>query len=498
MKLDYFQDGRFYNGLLSKQTWLHGSSSGAENSHTRTYTYDYDKANRYNNALFSGSASENYNENASYDANGNILNLNRFGEFTDSSFGKIDSLAYSYSTNSNRLNGITDLANNTKGHKDNGNASDYTYYSDGSQKTDANKGITNTIYNYLGLQDEIQFGSTAKIKNVYTADGQKIIQYLINGTDTLRTDYVGDLIYKNKVLETVFHNEGRIKVALDTSIVNRSDTLGNHYSDTTIALNTRYQYFIQDQLGNNRVIFEKLNDSLFVAQHVDYYPFGSPFSESLFFSFTYQNKEYINFFGYDIYDFGWRQGDSWTGRWTSPDPANQFLSMTPYNFMGGNPVSNVDPDGQFVWFVWAGAAVIGGTSNLISNWSKIKNIKQGLAYFGSGAIGGVVSLTPAGFWGGSATTAGLNVGIDVVTGNLPNLDKFGDYAKYGLNLGLSGIGAGGAGSLSQLGYKGLSALFSSNASVSISGGSGATIVERFADGGFSSVANYEVVVKPAI
>lgn len=100
-----------------------------------------------------------------------------------------------------------------------------------------------------------------------------------------------------------------------------------------------------------------------MAQRIDYYPFGSPFeADSLDFRFLYQGKEYIDFLGLNIYDFGWRQGDSWIGRWYTPDPANQFLSMSPYSYMGGNPVSQIDPDGQ--WVHIAIGAAIGGVVNL--------------------------------------------------------------------------------------------------------------------------------------
>jgi hypothetical protein len=162
----------------------------------------------------------------------------------------------------------------------------------------------NFVYNYLYFQDEIQLGTNHKIKNFYIICDVKIFTFLINILNTIRTDYVGDVIYKNGVLETVFHDEGRIKVALDTTIVNWRETLGNHFSDTTITLATRYQYFIQDHLGNNRVIFEKLNDSLYFAQRTNYYSFGSPFeADSLDFRFSYQGKEYIDFMGLNQFDF---------------------------------------------------------------------------------------------------------------------------------------------------------------------------------------------------
>lgn len=240
-----------------------------------------------------------------------------------------------------------------------------------------------------------------------------------------------------------------------------------------------------------------MNDTLFIAQRVNYYPFGSPHrSDSLGFAFTYQNKEYINFFGYDMYNFGWRQGDSWTGRWTSTDPANQFLSMTPYNFMGGNPVSYIDPDGRALpILIFVGAAVIGGGGNLWSNWSKVKDWKSGLAYFASGAVGGAVSVVNPG--AGAGITIWGNVATDVATSNMPTFNNAWDVAKYTGGLALDGLGVAGAGSLARTGIPKLASWFSPSATVSMGGRSGATIV-NYLDEGFESVANFEVIVKPAI
>lgn len=381
MKLDYFQDARLYNGLLSKQTWLVDSTQ-------RSYLYSYDKANRYITANYTGIGNEKFSENSEYDANGNILKLNRFGKTGTTSYARIDSLNYSYPNNSNQLTGVIDLAIATKGHKDNGSSTDYTYYPDGSLKTDNNKGITDITYNYLGLPEDIKFGSTNKIKNLYTADGQKLAQLLIEGTDTTRTDYVGGLIYINGDLETVWTDEGRIKVDVDTTINSWLDTLTSivHY-DTLINFKSRYQYFIQDHLGNNRVIFEKLNDSLYVAQRMDYYPFGSPFeADSLDFRFSYQGKEYVDFLGLNQFDFHSRTYDSYLGRFSQVDGANQFASG--YTGMGNNPVSQIDPDGQFAFLPILAYAAVGVHINGVINGFKDK------PYFhnwGSAAITGALS-----------------------------------------------------------------------------------------------------------
>ena len=390
LKLDHHEDGRFYNGLLSKQSWKSHSDTT-----TRHLLYDYDKANRYTNTQFKGKTNEKYSENLSYDNNGNIKKLNRFGLESANNWQRIDSLSYHYDTLSNQLNGVLDLAT-LKGHKDNGDSTDYTYYPDGSQKSDVNKGITNVVYNYLGLQDEIQFGENQKIKNIYTTDGIKLAQLLINGSTTIRTDYIGGLIYRNDTLISIAHDEGIIKRKSDSSY--------------------KYQYFITDHLGNNRVVFEKINDTVYVAQRADYYAFGglmeglSSSLDSTSWNFLFQGKEYIDAFGADYYDFGWRLGDSNLGRWTTQDPADQFQNMTSYGYMANNPLMYTDPDGQ--WVHIAIGAAIGGVVNLgMKAWQgKIHSFKDGAVAFGIGALAGGLGAATGGAAfvaaGGGAAGAG--------------------------------------------------------------------------------------------
>jgi RHS repeat-associated protein len=289
----------------------------------------------------------------------------------------------------------------------------------------------NFVYNYLYFQDEIQLGTNNKIKNFYIIYDVKIFSFLINILNTIRTDYVGDLIYKNGILETVFHDEGRIKVALDTSIVNWSDTLGNHFWDTTITLATRYQYFIQDHLGKNRVIFEKLNDSLFVAQHVDYYPFESPHqADSLYFAFTYQGKEYINFLGYDAFDFHARCLDTWTGRFSGLDPVVNY-SLSGYASMMNNPLLYIDPDGRNPIAIGAFVAIFANSALKMAQGKSINSmwdfLKPGIA----GAVGGGFgSLAPIGALPGMAYGAGSGAVTGTITSAL-NGSNIGKGALYG-------------------------------------------------------------------
>jgi RHS repeat-associated protein len=73
--------------------------------------------------------------------------------------------------------------------------------------------------------------------------------------------------------------------------------------------------------------------------------------------FLYQGKEYVTDFGYNNYDFHSRSYDPYSGRFNQIDGANQFASG--YTGMGNNPVSMVDPDGQFAGMIAAAVVLVG-------------------------------------------------------------------------------------------------------------------------------------------
>lgn len=388
---------------MSKQTWLADSVQ-------RSYLYDYDKANRLKNGIYSGQSAENYSvPKITYDANGNVDSLHRFGETAPSTFSLIDDLKYSYPSYSNKLSAINDNANSTKGFINTTGSTDFTYYADGFQKSDANKGITNIEYNYLGLIDKVHFGGSKRIENTYTADGQKLKTLFISGSDTLKKEYFGDLIYINDTLKSIWQDEGRIILDPKFSYTYWSDTLGNNYVDSSFTFNPQYQYFINDHLGSPRVVFQKLNDSLFIAQRINYGVTGDIIStdasvKNLLNHFL-KGKEWIDGFGYN---FVTRTYDPYTMRMLQIDGANQFASG--YTGLGNSPQMGIDPDGQWVHIV-IGAA-IGGVANLgfKAFTGQIHSWKDGFAAFGIGAVAGGVGAATGGAAfaaaGGGAAGAG--------------------------------------------------------------------------------------------
>lgn len=450
LKLDHFETGQTYNGKLHKQTWQ------TRDQVPRGFTYGYDNFDRIGSATYSGAGSEDYDmPGIDYDANGNLLAFNRRGLNSPGSWQSIDILSYNYQNAvSNKLSHIVDYGNPNVGFKDNGGfGSDYTYYPDGSLKSDANKGITLIEYNYLGLEDKVHFGSGKRIENIYDAEGVKLEQRLINGGSTHSTEYIGELIYVNGVLQTIMHDEGRVKV----------EGGGN-----------RYQFFITDHLGSTRIIIERVSDTAVLVQELHYGVWGEKLEGIGIngdWNFLFQGKEYIDFEGYNAYDFHTRSYDPWTGRFNQVDGADQFASG--YTGMANNPVSFVDPDGQIAFVplliavgkaIAVGAAIggvsytagVGFSQGGFNNW----NWGQFGKSVGIGAVGGAVS-----FGIGSAASAIGGVGGFAVQtaghsvwGGVNSMWNGGDFWSGALSGGVGNIvgsATAGMGAGIQMGASGL-------------------------------------------
>jgi RHS repeat-associated protein len=324
-----------YNGNISETFW-----KTASDITERAYGYKYDNLNRLKNTVYekNGVTTSAYDENLTYDKNGNIKKLSRKGDY-DPQVGNIDidDLVYTYTANTNQLTKVVDNSNNVSGFNDANKADDdYSYDDNGNMITDKNKNITAISYNHLNLPKKITFGTTGSIEYFYTAAGQKIEKIVTEGTVTTATNYLGGYQYKDNVLEFFPTAEGYVK-------------------NTDGALSYVFQY--KDHLGNVRLSYAKnpATQVLEIIEENNYYPFGLKHKGYNDYTansnkYKYNGKELQDEMGLDMYDYGMRNYDPALGRWMNIDPlAEKGRRWSPYNYGMDNPVYFIDPDGMWPW-----------------------------------------------------------------------------------------------------------------------------------------------------
>lgn len=354
-----------YNGNISETYWRTNNDNIL-----RKYGYKYDDMNRLKNAIYqkpdqANAVTDSYNENMTYDKNGNIKDLKRYGDFDDPvSTMQIDNLGYSYPADSNRLMKVTDTTNNTGGFKDDSSGGndandDYVYDANGNMISDENKGITNVSYNHLNLPIEIVFtGTNKKINYLYTATGVKVEKRVSQGSSLLITDYLHGFQYlkgSGSVLLQFFpHAEGYV-----------SNTFSRNQN------NYKYVFNYTDHLGNNRLSYtwDVPSEALVILEENNYYPYGLKhnnynWDQAYFegvasgeiiiqlvpevpYKYKFNGKELQNELGLNMYDYGARNYDPALGRWMNIDPlAEKNRRFNPYTYCLNNPVYFIDPDGM--------------------------------------------------------------------------------------------------------------------------------------------------------
>ena len=337
-----------YSGNISAMQWKAGMEKVM-----RGYQFRYDHINRLTHALYGEgnniTINDKYNEILTYDLMGNILTLRRHGKH-DSGFGLIDKLAYKY--NGNQLIKVTDAATTSVTSYgafqfvDGADVeNEYVYDANGNMTEDFNKKISKIEYNLLNLPSKLQFSFGHMAEYSYDGAGRKLsVTYKTSKTNlfvpmgsivpplstnvalTLKTDYCGNMIYENGQLSKILTDVGYITLANSTPT---------------------YHYYLQDHLGNNRVVIDEHGQ---VEQVNHYYAFGGLMAESTgggAQSYKYNGKELDRMHGLDWYDYGARHYDAVLGRWMCVDPlAEKYDNVGSYIYCKNNPIAFMDMNGK--------------------------------------------------------------------------------------------------------------------------------------------------------
>jgi hypothetical protein len=250
--------------------------------------------------------------NINYDKNGNILNLTRNGK-TGATYGTIDGLSYAYT--GNRLTHVDDYISGTYEadfvQRGNGN---YTYWPDGSLKSDANKTISLITYNtFLKKVDQINYDDGKFIKFTYDGSGEVLKRENSIGETW---EYAESFIFKNGIMYSGSSPEGRIVY------------------NATATPQYNYEFEHRDIWGNLRVSFAAENGSLVTKQTSDFDAMGWAFNQTAGVNksyFQYQKQERVEDFGLNIDFFKFRPSDPVLGRFWQIDPlAEQYVYNSPY------------------------------------------------------------------------------------------------------------------------------------------------------------------------
>jgi RHS repeat-associated protein len=399
-KIDHHEDGRYFDGSISKQTWLSKTPPSVAGG-LRSYLYTYDKANRLTNAQYSGVGNENYSVSQSYDANGNIQNLQRNSKTGTNTWGLVDNLTYGYLNTGNKLQKVDDAVTGNISANDFRDVSgnDYAYSVDGKLTKDGNKNIVNIRYNYLDLVSSIKFSSGDSVAYWYSSTGSRIQRKVTKaGQPDSYTIYDGSMVYTYA---------GASPTLASFGIAEIQNGEGRY-------VNGKLEYGYTDHVGNLRLSYKDSLGVAVVTQSQSYDPwsnvnFGSEYYLSVNQGDRYlvSGKETDNLTGNILLD--WRDYDSVTGRMNSFDPANQSMSISGYAYCGNNPVMRVDPDGRFAFVPFLiGALVSGHIGGVISGFAGGSYGKGFVTGFLSGAAG---YFAPIGFLPGLAYGAGTGGAI---------------------------------------------------------------------------------------
>jgi RHS repeat-associated protein len=118
------------------------------------------------------------------------------------------------------------------------------------------------------------------------------------------------------------------------------------------------EYFINDHLGNTRVVVKDSNGTAEVQQESHYYPFGmtmegmsyqNPLQEAVN-KYLYNGKELQDDLGLDWYDYGARFYDAQLARFHVVDRfAEKMTNISPYNYAANNPLFYNEINGDSIW-----------------------------------------------------------------------------------------------------------------------------------------------------
>ena len=192
---------------------------------------------------------------------------------------------------------------------------------------------------------------------VYDHEGQrirKVAEFLENGGQQIRIEekiYIGEFeIKRTRMLDGPVHQEQQSIHVMDD--LRRIAISLQHLIGKKTAEPERQQRFqFGNHLGSASLVLDGKGQ---IITYEEYFPYGGcaliagksqrEVSEKVY---RYSGKERDTHTG--LYYYGARYYPPWMGRWLNPDPAGIVDGLNVFAFVGGNPISRIDLNGNDWW-----------------------------------------------------------------------------------------------------------------------------------------------------
>ncbi|WP_375577566.1 RHS repeat-associated core domain-containing protein [Marivirga tractuosa] len=327
--------------------------------------YHYDQLNRITHGLSltnytegSGFASRDtetaspYDAQYSYDANGNLLNLQRNNEASEIQ----DDFDYQYYENTNKLRALEE-----------GAADAYIYDEIGNLVEDVQEGTTIEWTPYGKVRTVTKAAENLTINYRYDAAGNRVAKIVDKDGEVTTNRYIRDAsgnvmaVYQDTLtLEHHIYGSSRLGLALDKAkpgqlkLGHRQYELSNHLGNVLAVITDNVN--MVNSTENSQWYESKAWPTLVKTN--DYYPFGlamggrtSEFSanDSVAYRYGFNGKEKdVEGMGGggSTYDYGFRIYNPRIAKFLSVDPLTaEYPWYTPYQFAGNKPIRFIDLDG---------------------------------------------------------------------------------------------------------------------------------------------------------
>jgi RHS repeat-associated protein len=367
-------------------------------------------------------AMQNYTQQYTYDALGNIQRMQSKGFWTRD---------YFYNTGLNTLKGHTSGAT--------------VYHYDTHGNTTAMPHLPAMIWDYANrLKEATLNASRDKAYYVYDASGERVRKVIEKtGGIVEQRIYVGAYeIYRKTISGNLNFERETLRIMDDRKAIANIETKTVENGIEVLPHPAiRYQY--DNHLGSACL---ELDNAAAIISYEEYHPFGTTSyrsgrteTEVSLKRYKYVGKERDEETG--LYFYGARYYAGWLGRFVSVDPkAGERQWLNPYNYVQNNPINKIDPDGKlddgyqdlegnYKWFDDETADVIGREDKL---WLKVTDDKKIFNMAAAGILDNVPELTDPGQITKSDNLTSLEMWLDSPSENLGE-----GLGKIAANIGYS-------------------------------------------------------------